>query len=122
MVLRRLNVRPLSPLIYLSFSRFSPQYEGERDLRTTIDFTSGGSQLKGANSASAGIVDSEDDDDDLSDTRPSKLKTCGTRSRPVRGATPTVSKFKSVVHFGSQIPDVKRLWPGSDRQSPRLPQ
>jgi hypothetical protein len=96
MVLRRLNVRPLLSILFLILT-FFPQYEGERDLRTTIDFTSGGGQLKGASSAAAGIADSEDDDDDLSDTRPSKRKTCGTRSRPVRSVTPTVSKFKPVL-------------------------
>ena len=95
MVLRRLNVSPLSPSripSYFSLSPFLPQYEGERDLRTTVDFINGGGHLKGAGSAAAGIADSEDDDDDLSDTKPSKRKSCGTRSRPVRGTTPTVSK------------------------------
>jgi len=71
MVLRRLN------------------YEGERDLKTATDFINGGGQLKGGSSAAAGTAESEDDDDDVSDTKPSKGKTSGTRSRPARTATPT---------------------------------
>ena len=64
-----------------------------------MDFINGGGHLKGAGSAAAGIADSEDDDDDLSDTKPSKRKSCGTRSRPVRGTTPTVSKFQQLLHL-----------------------
>lgn len=96
MVLRRLNVRSL-PSSLFSFSLFSPQYEGERDLKTTLDFINGGGQLKGASSAAPGIAESEEDDDDLSDTKPSKRKASGTRSRPVRTVTPTVSQFMPLI-------------------------
>ena len=92
MVLRRLNVSSLSSYLF-SFSLWSAQYEGERDLKTTMDFITGGGQLKGTSSAVAGMAESESDDEDLSDTKPSKRKASGTRSRPARTITPTVSKF-----------------------------
>lgn len=117
MVLRRLNVSPLSSYP-LSFSCLSCQYEGERDLKTTLDFISGGGQIKGASSTAAGLAESEDDDDDLSDTKPSKRKTSGTRSRPAR-TTPNVSIFNPL----RLIAPVPHETSGSlDGQSPCLPQ
>jgi hypothetical protein len=108
-----------SPPLVILFVYFPAQYEGERDLKTATDFINGGGQLKGGSSAAAGTAESEDDDDDVSDTKPSKGKTSGTRSRPARTATPTVSRFAQVFCL-HPTPDAKGGLVG--RQSSWIPQ
>ena len=85
-----------------------------------MDFMNGGGHLKGAGSAAAGVAESEDDDDDLSDTRPSKRKAPGTRSRPARTTTPTVRKFEPLLHPIAPVPYAKCGL--LDGQSSRIPQ